>query len=169
MTALSLLAVAAGFGCLVWSADRLILGASALGRHYGISPVVIGVTLVGIGTAAPEFFIGALAAIAGHAALPIGNAIGSNFTNSLLVVGASIVAAPLIVPRRIVSRELPLLVGVTLLAYALLRNGELSRLDGAILGVGLVVYLALPLLRPDTAHAPDLSSLGSMSEVNCNL
>ncbi len=163
MTIGALGAVVVGFGLLVWSADRLILGASALSRHYGISPVVIGVTLVGIGTAAPEFFIGALAAVAGHAALPIGNAIGSNFTNSLLVVGASILAAPLIVPWRIMRRELPILLGVTVLAYALLRDGTLSRLDGAVLGVGLVVYLGLPLFLRDTEHVPDLGDLGSVS------
>ena len=147
-------AIVAGFVFLVWSADRFVLGSAALARNLGISPLVIGLTIVGFGTSAPELMVSSIAALTGNPGLAVGNAIGSNITNIALVLGATALIAPLTVSSRILRHELPLLVLVMLIALALLLDGQLGRLDGFLLLVGLcgvitwLVYDSLHL-KPD--------------------
>lgn len=132
----------AGFVVLVWAADRFVHGSAAVARNLGVSPLLIGLTIVGFGTSAPELLVSAIAAVNGSANLAIGNAIGSNITNMALVLGVSALVAPMDVKGTVLKRELPILVGCMLLGTVLMLDGHLGRLDGAILAVGLLAMMS---------------------------
>jgi cation:H+ antiporter len=138
---LEFLAVAGGFVLLTLSADRFVVGAAAIAYNLRVPPLIIGLTVVGIGTSAPEILISALAAWQGNGALAVGNAIGSNIINIALVLGLTAVVSPLNVHSSIVRRELPVLVGVMLIAWLLLADGNLGRIDGILLVAGVVPML----------------------------
>ncbi|MFW5452561.1 calcium/sodium antiporter [Thioalkalivibrio sulfidiphilus] len=138
----SLTAIVLGLAVLIWSADRFIYGAAALSRNLGVSPLLIGLTIVGFGTSAPELLVSAFAAAQGNPGLAIGNAVGSNIANIALILGITALVAPLAVGSRILRREMPLLLLVMVFAGVLLLDGHLGRLDGALLLLGLAVVLA---------------------------
>lgn len=136
------LAVLLGFAVLVWGADRFVIGAAATARNLGISPLVIGLTVVGFGTSAPEILVGSVAAWLGEPAIAIGNALGSNIANIALILGATAIMVPLAVRSAILEREYPMLLMATLIGTALLIDGELSRLDGLLMlaFLGFLLY-----------------------------
>ena len=138
---LSVIAVILGFLLLVWGADRFVHGASATARNLGISPLIIGLTIVGFGTSAPEILVSIVAALDGNPGLAVGNALGSNITNIALVLGATALITPLVVKSEILRREYPAMFAVMLLALALIMDGELSRTDGTILLLGLCLMI----------------------------
>jgi cation:H+ antiporter len=138
---IELLAIAGGFILLTWSADRFVVGASALAYNLNISPLIIGLTIVSLGTSAPEILVSAIASLQGNSGLAIGNALGSNITNIALILGITALVMPLNVHSSIVRRELPVLLGVMLLALLLLLDGTLGRLNGIILLTGMVFML----------------------------
>lgn len=140
---LFIIAVIGGFVLLAWSADRTVLGASATARNFGVSPLVIGLTIVGFGTSAPEMLVSGIAAWDGNTGLSIGNALGSNITNIALVLGVTALVVPLTVRSDTVRREIPILLAVSLLAFVLMNDGYLGRLDGALLMGGLVLMLIM--------------------------
>ncbi len=156
-------AIAAGFVVLVWAADRFVLGAAALARNLGVGPLVIGLTIVGFGTSAPEMLVSAIAAATGASDISIGNVIGSNITNVALVLGAAAIVSPMDVKGTVLRRELPVLIGIMLLATALVIDGQLGRVDGIILAGGLgamvswIVWLGMKSEDPDEAaeEVPD--------------
>jgi cation:H+ antiporter len=131
-------AIIIGFILLVWSADRFVAGAAATAADLGASSLIIGLTIVGFGTSAPEILISSLSAWQGNPGLAVGNAIGSNIANMALILGAAAVIAPMVVDSGILRREMPMLVGVMLLTLLLLWDLSLSRLDGTILLLALV-------------------------------
>jgi cation:H+ antiporter len=135
-------AIVAGFLLLIWSADRFICGASALARNLNVSPLIIGLTIVGFGTSAPEMLVAAMAAIDESPGLAVGNAIGSNIANITLVLGMSALIMPLDVHSRILKKELPLLLMAMLLMLLLIQDNILGRTDGLILisSVGLLMW-----------------------------
>ncbi len=135
------LAIIAGFVLLIWSADRFIFGAAAAARNMSISPLVIGLTIVGFGTSAPEMLVASFASLDGSPAMAIGNAIGSNITNIALVLGAAALIIPLDVHSRILKKELPLLITAMLLALVLLIDGVLSFTDGLLLFGSLILVM----------------------------
>ena len=135
------LAIIGGFILLIWSADRFIFGAAAAARNMCISPLVIGLTIVGFGTSAPEMLVASFASLDGSPAMAIGNAIGSNIANIALVLGAAALIIPLNVHSRILKKELPLLIAAMLLALVLLIDGMLSFTDGALLFGSLVLVM----------------------------
>lgn len=130
---LDTIAIIAGFILLIWSAERFITGAAATARHFKIPPLIIGLTIVGFGTSAPEMMVAGFASYDNSPAMAIGNALGSNITNITLVLGISALIAPLNVHSRIIRKELPILLLATLIALALLRDSTLDRLDGFVL------------------------------------
>lgn len=136
-----ILSIIVGFVALVWAADRFVYGAAGLARALGIAPMVIGLTVVGFGTSAPEMVVSGIAAWGGNPALGIGNAIGSNITNIALVVGATAMVMPLAVRSETLRREFPILFSITLIAAFLLFDQDFSRLDGTILVLGFVVVM----------------------------
>ena len=127
------IAIIAGFIMLIWSADRFIVGAAATARNFDVPPLIIGLTIVGFGTSAPEMMVAGFASYGGSPAMAIGNALGSNITNITLVLGVAALITPLDVHSRIIKKELPILLFATLLALALMRDMSLSRFDGFIL------------------------------------
>ncbi len=137
----SIAAVIVGFALLAWGADRTVIGASATARNFGVPPLVIGLTIVGFGTSAPEMLVSGMAAWEGNTGLSIGNALGSNITNIALVLGITALIAPLVIKSEIVRREIPILLAVSLLAYVLMADGELGFIDGVLLMGGLVVMI----------------------------
>lgn len=130
---LDTLAILAGFILLIWSADRFITGAAATARNLDVPPLIIGLTIVGFGTSAPEMMVAGFASFDGSPAMAIGNALGSNITNITLVLGVAALITPLDVHSRIIKKELPILLFSTLLALALMRDMTLGRLDGFVL------------------------------------
>ncbi|WP_108124358.1 calcium/sodium antiporter [Saccharospirillum mangrovi] len=135
-----LIAIAAGLAALVWSADRFVLGAAVTARYLGWSPLIIGMVVIGFGTSAPEMTVSALAAWQGQSGLALGNAFGSNITNIALILGVTALISPIAVQSRVLRVELPVLTGVTLLAFALLADGRIGRLDAVAL---LLVFAGL--------------------------
>lgn len=151
MIAASTAAIVIGLALLVWSADRFVLGASATARDLGVSPMLIGLVIVGFGTSAPEMLIAAFAAWQNDPGLGIGNAVGSNIANIALILGGAALLRPLISGSRILTRELPLLIGATILAVVLMLDQQLARFEGLILLLALVVTLGV-LVRQGIAE-----------------
>lgn len=137
----SALALIFGLGLLVWSADRFIDGAAATARNMGMSPLLIGMTIISIGTSAPEILVSGIASMEGNPGLAIGNALGSNIANIGLVLGITALIAPLPINMKLMKKEIPLLLGITLIAGAVLLDGTLSIIDSLILVTCLVVSL----------------------------
>ena len=133
-------AIIAGFILLIWSADRFIVGAASVARNFDVPPLIIGLTIVGFGTSAPEMMVAGFAAYNGSPAMAIGNALGSNITNITLVLGVAAIITPLEVQSRIIKKELPILLIATLVAIALMSDLTLSRFDGFVL-FGLLCLL----------------------------
>ena len=138
---LSIFAIIFGLGLLVWGAERFVHGAAAIAKNFGVSPLIIGLTVVGIGTSAPEILISIIAAYQGNPSLAVGNALGSNITNIALVLGVTAIIMPLTVRSKTLRREYPIMFGIMLLALILVMDKHLGQLDGAILISGLFVML----------------------------
>lgn len=140
---LAILACIAGLIALVWSADRFVGGASGLALRLGMTPMTIGLTLVALGTSAPEILVSAAAALTGSSDLAIGNALGSNIANIGMVLGLTLLISPILLHRDTRRQDMPACLLVALLAGALMYNGYLSRLDGIILLAALLGLIAL--------------------------
>lgn len=136
------LALIAGLALLIWSADRFIAGAAQTARHFGLSPLLIGMVIVGFGTSAPEMLVSLLAALQGNPGIALGNVYGSNIANIALILGLTALIRPLLVHSRALVRELPILSGVTALAIWQLRDGEISRLDALMLAAAFLFIMA---------------------------
>lgn len=150
----SIAALVTGLALLVWSADRFIAGAAATARNFGMSPMLIGMTIVSIGTSAPEILVSAIAAIGGNPGLAVGNALGSNIANIGLVLGVTALIAPLPINMKLMRKEIPLLLGVTLLAGAVMLDGQITLVDSLILVTALVISL-LWLFKGDAEAVAD--------------
>lgn len=145
--AVQLLFLVIGFVMLVKGADWFVEGASKVAEKFGIPQLVIGLTIVAIGTSLPEAAVSTSAALKGSAEITIGNVVGSNIMNVLLILGITSVISPLAVQRSTVKYELPMVIGATvLLAFFGLTDGTVGRIDGLVLLAGMVLYL-LYLLR----------------------
>ncbi len=131
-----------GIVLLVLGADRFVVGAGATARNLGVTPIMIGLTVVAFSTSAPEIFVSIVAASQGNTELAIGNALGSNIANIGLVLGATALVRPLVVRSDTVRREIPVLLAVTLFTLTLFHDQALSRLDGVILMAGLVLVMS---------------------------
>ncbi|MDD2761858.1 MAG: calcium/sodium antiporter [Methylomonas sp.] len=130
--ALPLLMIVIGLIILVWSADLFVEGAAAIARHLGMSPLLIGMVVVGFGTSAPELSVSALSALQGSPGIALGNAYGSNITNIALILGVTALISPIAVHSQVIRKELPILFVVTLFAFGQLFDGELSVMDAAL-------------------------------------
>ncbi|CCQ10381.1 Inner membrane protein YrbG, predicted calcium/sodium:proton antiporter [Pseudoalteromonas luteoviolacea B = ATCC 29581] len=130
-----------GFAALVWSADRFVFGAAALARNYGIPPLIIGLTIVAMGSSAPEMMVAAQAALAGKTDTAVGNVVGSNITNVLLVLGATALIRPLMVSSDILKREMPILILVSLGAWYIFSDDYFSFNEAIALAVGFVLFI----------------------------
>ena len=129
-----------GLGCLVGGAELLVRGAAAIASRLGISPVVIGLTVVAFGTSAPELAVSVNAALGGSADVALGNVVGSNIVNILLILGLSATVGALAVTQRIIRLDVPILIVVTVAMMAMSLDNSIGRLDGLILVFGAVGY-----------------------------
>jgi len=150
-----LLAIAGGFVLLTWSADRFVVGASAMAYNLKVSPLIIGLTIVGLGTSAPEMLVSALASWQGNSGLAVGNALGSNIINTGLILGITAMVIPLNVHSSILKRELPILLLVMVIALLLLMDGTLGRLDGTLLLMGMAVMLTWMIRLGRASQTPE--------------
>lgn len=138
---LDYLGIFAGLLLLVVGADRFVIGAANIARNLGISPLIIGLTIVGIATSAPEILVGSAAALEGKTEIAIGNALGSNIANIGMVMGISILIIPAEVTSRTLRREYMLMLLSAVLATVFLLDRELSRTDALILLVSLIAFI----------------------------
>ncbi len=143
---LNIAAIFVGLGVLVWAANRFISGAAALANNLGVSPMMIGLTIVGFGTSAPEVLVSFIASVEGNPGLAIGNAIGSNIANIGLILGTTALIAPLSVHSGVLKREYPLLLAISLITLALMWDGSLDLFDGMVL-IALLVSTLLWMVR----------------------
>ena len=144
-------AIIVGFVLLTVSADRFVSGAAATAKNWGISPMLIGLTVVAIGTSAPEILVSLMSAMQGFPDMSVGNAIGSNITNIALVLGVTALIAPLPIKPALAKREIPWLIFVSIVAGGCLYDSQLGVLEGSILlfGTALTIYL---MIRWQKAH-----------------
>ncbi|MYD96086.1 MAG: calcium/sodium antiporter [Gammaproteobacteria bacterium] len=166
------LALIVGFLTLGWSADRFVNASAAAAKNLGVSKVVIGLTAIAVGTSAPEIMVGIEASLMGLGELAIGNAIGSNIANIGLVLGITALVSPLPFAENVLKRELPWLIGATLLTLACLFNLYVGVLDGLALlgGLGVILYLlarrnrAMPdTLQTELDELPDMTAIKSFA------
>lgn len=136
-----------GMVLLISGAELLVRGASRLAASLGISPVVIGLTVVAFGTSSPETAVTVQSAFSGNADIALGNVVGSNILNVLFVLGISAVVLPLAVSRRLVRLDVPILIAASGLLLLLGLDGEIGRLDGLLLFAGVVAYTAFSLIQ----------------------
>ena len=158
--------IAAGLVALVWSADRFVEGASAIARRAGLSPMVIGLTIVSLGTSAPEILISVMSALAGSGELAVGNALGSNIANIGLVLGTTLVVGTIALNRDTVFIDLPILIGAVLLTWFLLSDLTLSLANSLVLlgALGLFFIRIFQHTRASSERSeepeiPDLSAI----------
>jgi len=129
-----------GLVALFIGAEGLIRGSSALALKIGITPLVVGLTVVAFGTSTPELVVSLKAALIGNSSISLGNVVGSNIANIALILGIAAIIRPLDVHANVIRREIPIMIGVSLLLILLLIDGELSFIDGLILVMGIVIY-----------------------------
>lgn len=130
-----------GLTLLVWSADRLVFGAAALAKNLGVTPLVIGMTILAMGSSAPEMMVSATAALDGKTDTAVGNVLGSNIANIALILGITALLKPLSISSEIIRRELPLMMVVTLIAGGLLWDNHLGFYEGVLLVILFVIFL----------------------------
>ena len=130
----------AGLVLLIIGADLLVRGATRLAAAFGVSPLVIGLTIVAIGTASPEIAVSLQAAVTGQGDLTLGNVIGSNIFNILFILGITALFAPIKIAEQLIRKDAPIMVGVSLLTLGLAYDGNLGGLDGVIFLLGVVAY-----------------------------
>ncbi|MCZ2818787.1 calcium/sodium antiporter [Modestobacter sp. VKM Ac-2977] len=152
MTVLELLA---GLALLTAGGELLVRGGSALGRAAGISPLVIGLTVVAFATAAPELAVSLGAALTGVAGIAVGNVVGSNIANVLLVGGITALAAPLAVDRKLLRGDLPALLGLSVLLFLFAVDGTVALWEGMLLVALAVAYLSWKVVAGRREEAPD--------------
>ncbi len=152
------LAIISGLLILIWSADRFVTGAVATALKLGMTPMMIGLTVVAFGTSAPELIVSATAALDNASPLAIGNAIGSNIANIALVLGATALVSAIPLKNAILKVEFPVLLVATALASLLLFDGSLDFVDGFGLSIILAISL-LALAKLQTAPAPEIDEI----------
>lgn len=140
MTLPIVLFLVAGLVLLIWGAELLVRGASRIATAAGISPLVVGLTVVAFGTSSPELAVSVMSAFKDQADLALGNVVGSNIFNILLILGLSAIIVPLIVAQQLVRFDVPVMIGVSILALILGYDGTIGRLDGVLLFSGAIAY-----------------------------
>ncbi|MDE1515086.1 MULTISPECIES: calcium/sodium antiporter [Vibrio] len=147
-----------GLAILVWGADKLVFGSAALARNIGISPLVIGMTILAMGSSAPEMMVSATAALEGKTDTAVGNVLGSNIANIALILGITAMVKPLSIGSAVIRRELPIMLGVTLIAGMILWDNYLGFYEGILL-IGLFsvfILIMLQISRKEQSHGDTL-------------
>lgn len=150
---LDILYIIIGVTLVLVGADRLTEGASSLARRFGVPEIVIGLTIVACGTSAPEFFVSLMSALNGTPDMAIGNVVGSNIMNTMLIVGCAAMVAPMVISPSTVKKDIPFSVGASILLVLLAIDSVIGRIDGIILLVGFAVFMAYTLWQARSGKA----------------
>ncbi|MCU0495488.1 MAG: hypothetical protein MUD01_28185, partial [Chloroflexaceae bacterium] len=155
MDAMVFILLVAGLALLVVGGEFLVRGASSLAAAVGISPLVIGLTVVAFGTSSPEMAVSIQAGLAGNPDIAVGNVVGSNIFNVLFILGACALILPLLVSTQLVRREVPIMIGISFLLLLLALDGRIHLWDGVLLFAGIIGYTAWSVIasRRETAAA----------------
>lgn len=143
---LSVLGIFAGLVSLFFGGNWLVKGASRLAQSLGISPLIVGLTVVAIGTSAPELLVSLSAALSGSSDIAVGNIVGSNIANIGLILGISGLIFPISVHVNLLKREVPIMIGVALLAVILFQDALVGRIDGIILLIGFAIFMVFVVI-----------------------
>ena len=156
---LSLLGIVAGLVALFFGGNWLVKGASRLAESLGISPLIVGLTVVAIGTSAPELLVSLRAALSGSSDIAVGNIVGSNIANIGLILGLSGLIFPISVHVNLLKREIPIMIGVALLAVILFQDALVGRIDGLILLIGFAIFMIFVVIsaRGEQENTYDIS------------
>ena len=170
---LDIVYIVVGIIGLVWGGNWLVTGASRLAESFGIPRLIVGLTIVAFGTSAPELLVNLSSVLNGSTDIALGNVVGSNITNIAVILGISGLIAPIAVQAILIRREIPIMIGVAILAYVFSLDGQLSQVDGIILVIGFFVFNALMIwitLRDKRAvtHAPDVEEFPKSEIVAIN-
>lgn len=161
---LDIIYIIIGVALVLIGADRLTEGASSLARRFGVPEIVIGLTIVACGTSAPEFFVSLMSALNGTPGMAVGNVVGSNIMNTMLIVGCAAMVAPMVISPSTVRKDIPFAVGASILLLLLTIDSAVSRFDGIILLLGFVAFMAYTLWQARKSLAPALSEGGGSEE-----
>jgi cation:H+ antiporter len=155
----SIFLILLGLVLLTVGAEWLVRGSSSLALKLGVTPLAVGLTVVAIGTSAPELAVSVSAALEHNSAIPLGNVIGSNIANIGLILGTSALIYPIASHPQVLQRDVPLMIGITFGLIVLLLDGELGRLDGALLLGGAIAYIAWTYIsaRKENGNTSDVS------------
>ena len=160
---LDIVFIVVGVALVLYGADRLTEGASALARRMNIPEIIIGLTIVAAGTSAPELFVSLVSALKGTPDLAVGNVVGSNTMNAMLIVGCAAMVAPMTISRSTVKKDIPFSVGASVLLLLLAMNSFLGRWEGIVLLVGFAVFMGYTLMQAKKGQAEDA---GEVKPVN---
>lgn len=160
---MSFLLFAAGLAALVVGASLLVRGASSLAASFGVSPLVVGLTVVAFGTSAPEIAVSVGAVSQGQVDLAVGNVIGSNIFNILVILGLSALIVPLSVDRQLIRQEVPFMVGISVLLLLLSLDGTIGKTDSLVLLGLLVAYTTLLVVQSRRLHAHESAQAAAAS------
>jgi len=149
------LGLGVGLVALYFGAEALVKGGAGLALRLGLTPLVIGLTVIAFGTSSPEMVVSLQASLSGNGAIAIGNIIGSNICNIALILGLCAMISPLTADAQVIRREVPIMIGATVVALLVLADGHVARWEGAILVSGLIAYTTLTVrqARAETALA----------------
>lgn len=147
MTFLTVASFVGGLAFLVLGADWLVRGASRLAAKVGISPLVLGLTVVAFGTSAPEMAVSVQSSLAGQADIAVGNVVGSNIFNILLILGLSAVITPLVVQQQLIRLDVPLVIGVSILVYLISLDGVIGQTEAGLLFLGVIAYTVFLIIQ----------------------
>ncbi|NER99109.1 MAG: sodium:calcium antiporter, partial [Symploca sp. SIO1B1] len=153
---ISLIVLLLGLVLLVAGAEALVRGASKFAALLGISPLVIGLTVVAYGTSSPELAVALRSTLAGHTDIAVGNVVGSNICNILLILGVSATIAPLTVSSQLIQLDVPLMIGVSVLMFVFGFDGTIGNSDGVILFIGGVVYTLFLIYQSYKENNPEV-------------
>ncbi len=138
--ALLILICLVGFVLLYFGAEWLVKGSSSLARSVGVSPIVIGLTVVAFGTSAPELVVSLISSIKGKSMIAVGNVVGSNICNIALILGLAALFQPITSDKSVVKRDIPIMLGISVYLLILSMNSKLGRIEGATLFAGIILY-----------------------------
>ena len=150
--------IVVGVALVLFGADRLTEGASALARRMNVPEIIIGLTIVAAGTSAPELFVSLVSALKGTPDLAVGNVVGSNTMNAMLIVGCAAMVAPMTISRSTVKKDIPFSVGASVLLILLAVDSFLGRVDGIILLLGFAVFMAYTLMQAKTGSTDEVQA-----------
>ncbi|MGK2966712.1 MAG: calcium/sodium antiporter [Tepidiformaceae bacterium] len=155
MDFLTLILFIVGIGLLLVGAEALVRGAARLAATLGISPLVIGLTVVAFGTSSPELAVSTSSAISGDTDIAVGNVVGSNIFNVLFILGVAAIITPLVVARQLVRLDVPLMVIASFVLLAMAADGRIARYEGALLVAGIVAYTVFAIVKSRSATAAE--------------